>query len=213
MTPSRADSSRKQHALRWAAAAVVASAAVLMGCFTSSEVDPRCSIDAVSRHRDQIAKSINGSKLWRAYFDHLQPSKEGAKPLVAFTFETERRTRNTYGAGDYDPGTLTVNFKVKSLRTRRTLFTKEAKVSLDSFMIGAFDANATRAEIQEAAFRATEEEVYPFLDRWVNVAALKAMGEVKSGASAFRPVLEELANDEWAGMEMRVAAKNMLKKL
>lgn len=195
------------------AAAILAAGVVLSGCGASGEVDPRCSIDASIRHREKIAKFVNGSKLWRAYFNHLQPTKEGAKPLVAFTFETERRTKRTYGSGDYDPGTVTITFNVKSLQTRHTLFTKEVSVALDSFMIGAFDANATRAEIQEVAFRATEEEVYPFLDHWVDVAALEAMTEVDSGASAFRPVLEKLVSDEWAGKELRVAAKRILQEL
>lgn len=194
-------------------AAILVAAVALTGCGASGKIDPRCSIDAPLRHRGQIAKFVNGSKLWRTYFNHMQPSKEGAKPLVTFTFETERRTRRSYGAGDYDPGTVTITFTVTSVQTRHTLFNKEVTVKLDSFMIGNFGANATRAEIQEIAFRATEEEVYPFLDRWVDVAALEAMAEIDSGASAFRPVLEDLVGDEWAGKELRGAARRILQEL
>lgn len=196
---------------RCLAAAIVAAAAVAAGC-AGSEVDPRCSISAEGRHRDRIAKSVNGSKLWRAYFKHVQPSRQGARLLVAFTFETERTTGRSYG-GDYDPGTLTVNFNVKSLRSSSTLFEKEVSVDLGSFMIGIFDANATRAEIQEIAFRATEDKVYPFLDHWVNLAALAAMGEEESGGATFTPLLEELISDQWTSVDMRNAAKRALEQL
>ena len=45
----------------------------------SSEVDPRCTINAPnSRYRAKLAQTVNGSDLWQTYFDLMLPVKEGA---------------------------------------------------------------------------------------------------------------------------------------
>jgi hypothetical protein len=64
------------------------------------------------------------------------------------------------------------------------------------FSIGRFDADATREEIQEAAFKDTEGDVFPFIDRWINLAAIRAMGEERN--TAFIPALEVEAQNQYA---------------
>jgi len=39
----------------------------LLGC-VSSEVDPRCGIEAPDPYRARVARQVNGSKLWRASY-------------------------------------------------------------------------------------------------------------------------------------------------
>jgi hypothetical protein len=57
----------------------------------------------------------------------------------------------------------------------------------------------TREQIQNAVFAQTEDKIFPYLDRWVNVAAVRAMA-LESGAIAesLVPILEEQAKDPWA---------------
>jgi len=88
--------------------------------------------------------------------------------------------------------------KVTLLGNRAVLYEREESVNLDEFMIGVFDGSETREEIQELAFEATESRVLPYLDRWINIAAIRAMGESEGQGTAFVPVLEEQAQNPWS---------------
>jgi hypothetical protein len=188
------------------APALVVIMALWIGC-TNSRVDQRVRIDAPARHVTQIAKSINGSKLWQAYLDY-----KGAGQHADFVLEVEQKQFKSYG-GDYDPGKITFEFKVINLKNRRVLFDKDGEVDLDSFMLAKVDRDATRDQIQEAAFKATEEKVYPYMDRWINLAAIRAMAQEGTKGSAFEEVLSKLMEDRWTSGDMRNEAAVALKKI
>jgi len=197
--------------VRWGVLGALVAAVTLGGC-TSSEPDPRCRIEATGGQRDEIAKSVNGSTLWQAYFDHKRPARSGANPVVAFSLTMDRSTQATVG-GDYDHGTVHVDFEAKNLTNGATLFTKQASVNLDSFMLGLFDKDTTREEFQEIAFRAVEDRVYPHLDTWINLAALKAIEQEGRSGNTLSPVLDELLEDEWTSQVMRRAAEKALAQI
>lgn len=195
---------------RWTAVAMLAMLLTWAGCGASSKADPRCRISAESPHRGEIAKSVNGSALWREYFKRTSPT--GKTPLVEFTFTVERTTRKSHG-GDYDPGTIAVDFRAKTLDDGKLLFDKDVRVNLDEFMVGMFDKNTTREQIQEIAFKATEDRVYPYLDRWIQIAAIRAMGNRGSRGTVFKKTLNELIGDKWTSGDMRGAAEEALKRI
>lgn len=185
---------------------VLFAAAALVSCGASSTPDPRCSIAAEGQHHRQIAKSINGSDLWQEFLE----SKTGRQVEIRFT--AERQARRTRG-GDYDPGTVTVDFKATSASNGKLLYKNDMRVALEPFMIGLFDKDATREQIQEIAFKATEEKVYPYLDRWVNISAIRAMGNEGSRGNRFVSTLNELIADKWTSSDMRVAAEEALQQI
>jgi len=88
----------------------LAACLVVAGC-TSTSVDPRSSIVAPPRLVGELARSVNGSELWQAYFEQMAPSPAVAQPLVEVRLDMERHTRESVG-GDYDPGTVQIDFKV-----------------------------------------------------------------------------------------------------
>jgi hypothetical protein len=190
-------------------AGLLALAALSLGC-TSGKVDQRVRIDAPARHVTQIAKSVNGSDLWQAYLDHRGKTASG--PLVEFVFEVEQQRFKSYG-GDYDPGKIEFEFRAVSLKNGRPLFEKDGDVDLDAFMLASVSREATRDEIQEVAFKATEEKVYPYMDRWVNLAAIRAMGDEASSGRVFEDILNDLIEDSWTSSDMRNAAHVALKQI
>ncbi len=168
----------------------------LAGC-VSSTPDPRCRIEAPPEYVGTLAKSVNGSKLWQAYFDGVSPSTAGAQPLIAVSLDLNRRVLKRRG-GDYDPGKVDIEFTITLLKSSALLFEQEETVSLDSFIIGAFDGTETREEVQQAAFKATESRIFPYLDRWINIAAIRAMAHEGSLGTPFIAILEEQAKDPWS---------------
>ena len=72
----------------------------------------------------------------------------------------ERATRRTHG-GDYDPGTVAVDFAVVDLETNGLLCSRDGEIDLAPFVPGFFGADATREELQEIVFRAAEKDVCP----------------------------------------------------
>ena len=165
-----------------------------LGC-VSSEVDPRCTITSPREYRDTVAQCINASPFWQAYFDELESTSRG-QPLVDFKLDMEREVSGR-SQGDYDPGWVTVRLAVTNLQNHRRVYERDAEVRLDDMISGNFAADATREEIQQKAFEATERKIYPHLEIWVNIAALRAMGQQKDAADAFIPILEEAANNPW----------------
>ena len=194
------------------AGALMCGVVVFAGCGPSSEIDPRCSIQAEGPHRRQLAKSVNASNLWKEFFKQKQPSKSGASPLVEFTF-TVKRSAHRSGGGDYDRGTIAVDFKAKSTANGRLLYKNDMEVRLQEFMIGVFDKDATREQVQEIAFKATEEKVYPYLDRWVAISAIRAMGNEGSAGSRFVSTLDELVESSWTAGDLRAAAEEALRSI
>lgn len=176
---------------RWS---VVSLLVVSFGCI-SSEVDPRCTITSPPEYRGTVAQCVNASQFWQSYFDVLGASSPG-QPLMDFRLDMDREVTGR-SRGDYDPGNVTVRLAVTDLRNRRRIYEREAEVRLDDVIFGHFAADATRDDIQRKAFEATEKKIYPHLEIWVNIAALRAMGREKSAADTFIPILEEAADNPW----------------
>ena len=82
---------------RWFAAGLLAVATALPGCGASAEPDPRCRVETSGRHRAKITKTVNGSKLWRAFFEEVQPSRAVTEPLVAIKLSWDHKTRKGHG--------------------------------------------------------------------------------------------------------------------
>lgn len=190
-----------------AALAVLFSGLVWVGCGPSSQIDPRCSVEADPEHYTWLVKRINRSKLWRAYLEHSDPSR--TRRLVGFRLHLSRRTGPSLG-GDYDPGTVTVKFSATDLAKGKTLFRKQKKVDLPPFQIGLFDKEASREEIQKIVFKETEENVYPFLGRWVEISALRAIAQEGDLGGDLVPLLEKLLTDGWTSDDMRFEARTAL---
>ena len=106
-----------------------------------------------------------------------------------------------------------MTFTATNLTNRRQLFKKEVEINLEPFMIGLFEKDATRDEIQEIAFKATEEKIYPYVGRWVDLAGLQAMGQEGTAGKSFEPFLEELLAEEWTSDDMRGETKRTLTKI
>jgi len=176
------------------------------GC-GAGEVDSRCRIDAGS-HSTHVANSVAKSKIWRVYFDTMT----GTEPLVEIKVDVQRSRKRTIG-GDYDAGTATVLFETKSLKHRRKILDHEGRFEIDSFLIGGFDKNASRDEMQEIAFQDAEKESYPYLERWINVAAIKAMGLEGKQGTAFVPTLKKLLEDTWISDDMKAATREALARI
>jgi hypothetical protein len=179
-------------------------------CSPSSKVDPRCRIDAEGRHFDKLSQTINGSKLWSGYFDAIDP--EATRTLVELRFLIGRGRDRSMG-GDYDSGRITIFFEATHLASKRTLYDREEEVDLEPFMVGFFDKDVTRDELQEIAFRATEDRVYPFLATWVDIAAIHAMGQEGSSGYEFEPLLQDLLDDSWSNLEIKTAARRALSRI
>ena len=176
------------------------------GCGAGA-VDTRCQIDA-GPHGAKIADSVAESRLWRMYFDKVS----GTSPLVELVMDVERRTKPGYG-GDYNGGTVTVSFEVRSLKHGSSLLKEEGKFEIDMFLIGRFDKDATREEMQEIAFHDAEKESYPYVDRWIQLAAIKAMGREGKEGGQFVPALEKMVEDSWTSQDLRAASRKALAKI
>jgi hypothetical protein len=175
----------------------------LTGC-SSRELDTRCQVEAEGSHRDTLSAAITESDLW--HFD----AQTGTQELVQFSLEMDRDQFETID-GDYDPGEVQIGLEIEHLESGTMLFRKDVDVDLESFMIGLFDENATREEIQEIAFQATEERITPYLNRWVELAAIRAMAV--DGGDEFVPILSEVLEDKWCGTEMRNEARRALAQI
>ena len=188
--------------------AVLAAGMLALGTIAcSGSVDSRCRIDA-GRHGEKIAKSVASSRLWDMYFDKIP----GSSPLVELKVNVERRKNRGYG-GDYDGGKVKVVFEARSLKHGDRLLKEEGEFEIDSFLITGASKDATREELQEIAFLDAEKESYPYLDRWIQLAALKAIGREGEQGGQFVPELEKMVEDKWTSADMRVAAKQALSQI
>ena len=162
---------------------------VAMAACTSKEVDPRCRISAPSAPlRGQLAQHINGSELWQAYLDYLSPVREGSRPLVSIDLDFEREITYKSNDGDYDPGIVHADLELKNLKAGNILLTDYDKFAIKDFVIGNFDRNATREEIQETAFAATEQGAMRFVIYSLDLGVIRAMSDEGSKGRAFIPV-------------------------
>lgn len=183
---------------------------VWLGC-TSSRADSRCTITAPNEnYRAKLAKSVNGSELWQSYFKKMDPS--ASRTLVSIDLLMERKTRRVGGSGDYDPGTVEIDFRVTRSDGRQHIYGVTKTARLAEIMFGYFDEKATREEIQQVAFEKAEGAVFPFVDRWINLAAIRAMGAEGADGSEFVSLLEEHAEDQWAE-DLMSEARQALKKI
>ncbi len=178
---------------------------------TSKKLDPRCRLAAPYEYRDQIAQFINGSNLWQAFLDYLSPVKEGAKPVVEIDLTFERVITRETNDGDYDPGIVHANLEVKNLVSGQTVLSDYDKFAIKDFVFGGFE-NATREEIQAAAFAATEETAIRFVLYSLEMGVIYGMREEGAKGSVFIPVLEEKMADQWAG-DMGGEAKLAIKAI
>jgi len=156
--------------------------------YNDTSIHPGSSIDSPARLRPQIAKYINRSKAWDEYFRVRHPTS----PVAKFALTLNRHETKSYG-GDYNAGSVTVRFEVTNLTNGQPLYEHSGTLKLDSFIIVSGDA--TREDIQDAAFRGTEEKFFPYLDRWVDLAAIEAMKQEGSGGKAFVPFFTVLSED------------------
>ena len=178
----------------------------------STGPDPRCRLDVGVEHRASLARFVNRSELWQTYLDHKQPSRKGASAVVAMKLTTERKARKSYG-GDYDPGTVYLTFEVTNLGTGKTVYDRDGHVDLAEFFIGKVPNNATREQIQETVFKATEEKVLPYIHRWVELAAIHAMGQEGRYGTSFVSVLRALTEDRWTTEDKHAAAVEALRQI
>jgi hypothetical protein len=132
--------------------------------------------------------------------------------LVDFHFSVDRSQQRSSG-GDYDAGKITVVFGATNVSKGQTLYNREEEVDLDAFMVGFFDKDITREKLQEIAFKATEDRVYPYLATWIDIAAIKAMGQEGSGGYEFEDQLQALLDDQWSNLEIQTACRDALAKI
>jgi hypothetical protein len=191
---------------------ILAAAVVTVGCGGTVDVSSTCTIDAEEPHYSRLVELIGTSKFWQRYCQHMESIGGASGPLAELSLGWERRRIRSAG-GDYDPGYVTVVFEVRHIRTRQTLYEREEEVRLQDFMVGFFDEDASREEIQEAAFKATEERVYPFLERWVDLAAIRAIGAEGSDAYDLEPFLSKLVDDDWQPLDVKAEARKALKQI
>jgi hypothetical protein len=168
-----------------------------MAC-TSSKPDPRCRLSAPSPNYVQgIAKAINGSNLWQAYLDHVSPVRDKGQPVMAFKLTFEREITQRSNEGDYDPGIVHAHFTVTNLRMNREVYSQGDKFPIKDFVFT--EGDATREEIQRAAFEATENTAMRYVHRWAQIAAIRAMIQEGASGTAFVEALEEQIQDPWGG--------------
>jgi hypothetical protein len=191
---------------------IVAVGSLLFGC-ASSAVDPRTTIEAPNEeYRGRLAQAVNGSKLWKAYLEFRDPGGAMGKPLIAVRLNMERHVTRRSTGGDYDPGEVRIRFSVSETRSRAVLYQEDKRKRLDDVIFGLFDENATREEIQRVAFEEAEGDVFPYLDRWLNVAALRAIAQTGRAGDSFVPILEAQADDPWAE-DLSTEAKHALRAI
>ena len=187
----------------------VLTTGLLSTACTSKELDPRITLDAPYDHQDQIAQFINGSNLWEAYLDYLSPVKEGATPVVEIHVTFERVITRKTNDGDYDPGIVNAKLQMKNLASGKAILTNQDKFAIKDFVFVG-NEDATREEVQAAAFAATEETAMRFVLRALELGVIFGMREEGTNGSAFIPALEETAEDPWAG-DMAGEAKRTLR--
>jgi hypothetical protein len=131
-----------------------------------------------------LVKRINKSDLWRAYFESRDPSK--SRLLVEFRLAADRSTMRSTGG---------------------------QKLSLPSFEVGFYPADATREEIQEIVFKETEELLYPILGNWVEVAALRAIRQEGAAGAVHVSRIKKMLDDPWTNDELRGEARATLEAI
>jgi hypothetical protein len=174
---------------------------------TSKELDPRIVLDAPYQHQEKIAQSINGSDLWQAYLDYLSP--DGATPVVEIQLSFERKITRKTNNGDYDPGIVYADLFMKNLSSGETLVTNTDKFAIKDFVFVG-DENATREEIQAAAFEATEKTAMRFVVYTMEIGVISGMVKEGPAGQPFIPALEDKADDMAAG-DMAGVAKAALR--
>lgn len=169
---------------------------------TSKELDPRIQLDGPYERQEEIAQFINGSHLWQAYLDYLSPG--GATPAVSVHLEFERRVTRKTTDGDYDPGTVTATLLMKNLVSGRTILKNEDRFAIKDFVFVG-DENATRDEIQAAAFSSTEDTAMRFVLYSLDLGVLYGMKEEGPAGAPLVPALEQTVNDQFAGDKIGAA--------
>jgi hypothetical protein len=124
---------------------------------------------------------------------------------VTFEREVTRKTN----LGDYDPGVVHARVEMKNLVSGRTLATNVDKFAIKDFVFVG-DENATRDEVQAAAFASTEDTAIRFVLRVLELGVVYGKRLEGTNGTAFIPALEETAENQWAG-DMAGEAKRTLR--
>ena len=142
-----------------------------------------------------MAQCVNASEFWQTYFDTL----EGASPGAA-----ARRLQARHGAQDHAtlerglrPGDRQAETDGNQLDESQTHLRAQGRAQARRSHLRGFRGNATREQIQQKAFEITERKIFPHLEIWINIAALRAIGAEKAHADSFVPFLEKVADNPW----------------
>ena len=176
---------------------------------TSKDLDPRVRFNGPYERQDKVAQHINGSNLWAAYLDYLAP--DGATQAVEIDLTFERQITRKSTQGDYDPGIVHAKVNMKNLMTGKTILSNHDKFAIKDFVYVG-DENATRDDIQAAAFSSTEDTAMRFVVFTLEVGVIYGMRDEGPAGQAFIPALEEKAQDQFAG-DMVGAAKQALRAI
>jgi hypothetical protein len=187
---------------------VLATGLLSSSACTSKKLDPRINLDAPYEHQERIAQFINGSNLWEAYLDYLSPAKKGASPVVEIHLEFERVITRKTSTGDYDPGIVHARLEIRNLASGKDILKNHDKFAIKDFVFVGSD-DATREEVQAAAFASTEKTAMRFVLRQLEMGVIGGMRQEGTNGSAFIPALEETVADPLAG-DMAAAARQAL---
>ena len=98
--------------------------------------------------------------------------------------------------------------QMKNLVSGQTILSNYDKFAIKDFVFGGLE-NATREEVQAAAFAATEETAIRFVLYSLELGVIYGMRDEGPNGFVFIPVLEEKAEDQWAG-DMIAEAKRAI---
>ena len=146
---------------------------------------PECGASGTARTAHQWLE------LWQAYLDYLSPVREGSKPVVSIDLDFERVITHKTNNGDYDPGIVHADLELQNLKAGTTFLTDYDKFAIKDFVVGNFDRDATREQIQETAFAATEEGAMRFVIYSLDLGVIRAMSDEGRKGRAFIPALQE----------------------
>ncbi len=160
------------------------------------EANSRFTVNApLPMYRFQISRHVRESALWQTYLDYLSAQQAGDGPVISIDVVFEREVTGT-GSGDYDPGIVYADLEVTNLQSGTILRTDRDELEIPNHVIVREDA--TREEVQDAAFAAVEEKAVRFVRYSLDLAVIRAMSEEGRRGKAFLPILQETHENHWS---------------
>lgn len=147
-------------------------------------------------YRFRISKHIRGSELWRAYLEHLASKRGGSEPVVSIDIEFERKITDDEQTGDYDAGVVYAHLELTELLTGTTLLTHDNEFEIPNHVF--VQENATREEVQDAAFASIEEDAVSDIILSMDLALIRTMGREGSLGTPFIAALEDVQQRHWS---------------